>query len=782
MNTASPSLDSIRQSILTTLTTLNIYSLSLLITAVALAALYSTSTGKDLALFAYNCFLKPFGPSTIKAGDQQSALESFYKGQASIYDSTRKTLLKGRDTVLSLTVSHAAKSRDLVWIDYGGGTGWNIEKMNEFMPISNFKAVYLVDLSPSLCEVAKKRFVAKNWKNVHVVCIGAHDFDLPKNIAAKADIVTMSYSLSMIPAYYSLIDKISTMLSSDGIFAVVDFYVQNKATLTGATTTVGGEISRHVNWLSRTFWRLWFEFDRVYLDSSRRDYLEYKFGTVKSINMRNKTLGHIPYYIWLGCDKDYSSELTNRIDALATESPYLSPVNPTDIKEKQAAAAKSELILRSKGYEVAVINMERNLPYPSFFYQNEHWRIFYDFEKAQYNQFGDQYIYAFTWEDPREDIKILDFKPTDTVMAITSAGDNILSYAAMDKPPRRFHCVDLNPHQGHLLELKLAALKSLSYDDFWKIFGEGKHADFETLLVSKMSKYMSSHAFQFWIAEGKKTFDPSGYGLYDTGSTRWALRLARWLFKVCGVSEDVKRLCKAKTMEEQKAIWIKKIKPAMFNPIVCKLLVGNPVFLWKALGVPVNQTSMIEGGILKYVVDTIEPLISRDMISTENYFYYLCLMGCYSKTNCPDYLTKKGHFNLAKRKNALEGIRIHTDTIKDVVERLTPKTVNVAIVMDHMDWFSPGDTAARDEIRVLNRALCVGGRVMLRSSSKNPWYIKTYEKEGFKCHAAAVRESNTSIDRVNMYASTWVCTKQYDSFTPKATPVSSSLHIDKIEI
>lgn len=38
---------------------------------------------------------------------------------------------------------------------------------------------------------------------------------------------------------------------------------------------------------------------------------------------------------------------------------------------------------------------------------------------------------------------------------------------AISAHPRRIHCVDMNPCQGHLLELKLAAAFALSYDEFW---------------------------------------------------------------------------------------------------------------------------------------------------------------------------------------------------------------------------------------------------------------------------------------------------------------------------
>jgi betaine lipid synthase len=84
-----------------------------------------------------------------------------------------------------------------------------------------FSAVYLVDFSPSLCEVARKRFARLGWSNVKVVCEDARKFSLddyenhaqlapaptraPRSYFSQrrpehggADLVTMSYSLSMI--------------------------------------------------------------------------------------------------------------------------------------------------------------------------------------------------------------------------------------------------------------------------------------------------------------------------------------------------------------------------------------------------------------------------------------------------------------------------------------------------------------------------------------------------------------------------------------------------------
>ncbi|KAG7860306.1 hypothetical protein KL939_001792 [Ogataea angusta] len=715
--------------------------------ASALLSIYSKKF-RVVVQFCYHCFVKPFTPSSKIArstGAQQQALESFYQAQAKIYDMTRSTLLQGRETSLKLAASHLSKTSDLVWIDVGGGTGYNVEHMNSVLPLrKHFKAVYVVDLSPSLLEVAQQRFEAKGWKNVHCVLADACNFSVAN---LPADLITFSYSLSMIPTFHCAVDHVASMLHKNGVVCCVDFGVQTIATSVARVNTLGGMTNRHSPWVFRTFWRTWFEADRVFLDPARRDYLEYKFGTLKSLNLYNKKLGNIPYYIWLGCDKDRSPALLHRINALATESPYLAPQD------------ESVEIARSKGHEAALESQAKNLPYPSIYYQNDAYRVYYDELRPEYAQFSDQYIYAFTWEDPREDARILKLSSKDTVLAITSAGDNILAYAALPDPPRRIHGVDLNPCQGHLMELKLAAFKSLKREEVWKMFGLGKIEGFRELLVTKMAPHMSSNAFQYWYANGEKTFDVNGRGLYDTGFSKWALRMARYVFKICGVTSEVEDLCAATTIEEQKRIWDEDIKPTLFNPIVSKLLVGNPIFLWKALGVPANQAAMMGPSVVKYVTDTLDPVVSRSLISSDNYFYYLALMGRYSEQNCPDYLTRSAYKTFSAKNSPLDNTRLHTDYLNDVFARLTKKSLTVAVIMDHMDWFDPVGTEAEEEIAALDEALAPGGRVLLRSASTQPWYIKNFENRGYICEAAAMRESGLSIDRINMYASTWLCIK-----------------------
>ncbi|MBE3041405.1 class I SAM-dependent methyltransferase [Candidatus Bathyarchaeota archaeon] len=92
--------------------------------------------------------------------------------------------------------------------------------MSRFVDVPTFfSSVYLVDFSPSLCDVARKRFERLGWRNVTVVCEDARKFRLEdyeegqrpranspptygyfaptRSQSGGADLVTMSYSLSM---------------------------------------------------------------------------------------------------------------------------------------------------------------------------------------------------------------------------------------------------------------------------------------------------------------------------------------------------------------------------------------------------------------------------------------------------------------------------------------------------------------------------------------------------------------------------------------------------------
>ena len=85
----------------------------------------------------------------------------------------------------------------------------------------------------------------------------------------------------------------------------------------------------------------------------------------------------------------------------------------------------------------------------------------------------------------------------------------------------------------------------------------------------------------------------------------------------------------------------------------------------------------------------------------------------------------------------------------EVIARITPSTLSIAILMDSMDWFDPDPKhpAAKEQIRALNKVLRPGGRVLFRSAALRPWYVDIFEETGFRCDCVGRRDEGTCIDR-----------------------------------
>lgn len=660
--------------------------------------------------------------------------------------------------------------RKLVWVDIGGGTGWNIEQMNQYFPIAEFDQVYLIDLCEPLLEVARKRFARLGYTNVQALCQNAKDFTLPGLAdGEKVDLFTCSYSISMIPPFYAVLDRINDFLDpTTGVFGVADFYVSTGESTSDQSTLFGGSVMRQCHWFNAWFWRQWFALDHIELHPARRDYLEHKFGTIKCYNGRNRFvipyLVRIPYYIWLGVSRDRdTSQAVQAFEVEAGNHVAVPPSFPDVARarlDKAASASASDIAALKHGMA--------EWPVSSFHYQRRQWRLPYVDDR--FSDMFRTWIYGFTWEDPYVDMEHLELGPDDAILCITSAGDNALHYAATARP-RRIHAVDMNPCQGHLLELKLAGIASLEYDTFWQMFGEGKAPQFRALLDEHIAPYLSSHAYQFWRSNAA-SFDTA---FYFRGYSGHALRLAKAVFRLMRVHKDVQAMCQTTSLDEQKRIWDTKVRKAVINETLIRLVLSNPAFLWNALGVPTNQMNMFknEGSVEQFVIDTLDAVPSRALLSQENYHYRLCLMGNYSHDSCPLYLKKQAFKRLQENEcAALDAFRLHTDSIVSVLRGMQDASLTRAILMDHMDWFDPiapakalptldesrndDDKQVSDldrEVVELARVIVPGGYVFWRSAAKHPWYAQRFEAAGFRVAPIHLRETGRPIDNVNMYAS-----------------------------
>jgi S-adenosylmethionine-diacylgycerolhomoserine-N-methlytransferase len=167
--------------------------------------------------------------------------------------------------------------QDAVWIDFGAGTGETAEFLRDRLP--QISALYLVDLCPSLLAVAEERVTRNDWNNVWVVSADATTFEPPE---VFADVVTFSYSLTMIPDWYLALEQALSLLKPGGLIGIVDYYVSRKYPHAGR---------RRHRWATRSLWPLWFAFDNVQLSPDHLPALESHFETLAL----SEETGRVPY-------------------------------------------------------------------------------------------------------------------------------------------------------------------------------------------------------------------------------------------------------------------------------------------------------------------------------------------------------------------------------------------------------------------------------------------------------------------------------------------------------
>jgi len=221
----------------------------------------------------------------VRGRTHVARLESFYGGQAEAYDSFRQRLLPGREELVRLL--------DLpeggVWIDLGGGTGANLEFAGD--RLARLARVHLVDLCSPLLEIAAQRIKKNGWTNVATVAADATSFD-PCELA---DVVTFSYSLTMIPDWFAAIDRALALLKPGGMIGVVDFHVSRKHVEPGR--------ARH-GWLTRSLLPLWFGHDNVFLSADHLGYLQHRFRPMALIEKWTRIpylpFVRAPYYLFIG--------------------------------------------------------------------------------------------------------------------------------------------------------------------------------------------------------------------------------------------------------------------------------------------------------------------------------------------------------------------------------------------------------------------------------------------------------------------------------------------------
>ena len=221
------------------------------------------------------------------ATSHRDLMEQVYARQAQIYDHTRDGILHDRQALLDALPF----AKDLIWADIGAGTGQSIERIG--VRAHELKHTYLFDVCPSLLDEARKRKKRHSWKQVSIVEV---DIAATKPaIHLQVDILSFSYSLSMMGNWRQALDHAYQMMKPGAVIGVVDFYLPRRS------SGFAGMLKYLV---AKYFWRNWFAVAHVHLDRERLAYLREKFAGI-SLEEKTARISYLPvlpcpYFIFIG--------------------------------------------------------------------------------------------------------------------------------------------------------------------------------------------------------------------------------------------------------------------------------------------------------------------------------------------------------------------------------------------------------------------------------------------------------------------------------------------------
>jgi len=331
-------------------------------------------------------------------------------------------------------------------------------------------------------------------------------------------------------------------------------------------------------------------------------------------------------------------------------------------------------------------------------------------------------IFNCAWEDPALDLEVMKLKKDhDNIVVITSAGCNILNYAV--HAPNHIYSIDRNPCQNALLELKIAAIKTLDYDTFWKLFGEGRLENFSTKYFPLLKDQMSIPSQTYW-SQKAHYFDGKGlrnsfYYRGCSGLLAWVLIRVYWGM-IPGVIPTLKSMFEAKTLEEQRRLY-KEIDHKIWSPLF-ERVVSSRIFLAFMNGVPKPQQQLLEkeGGVAVFLRKVVQWLMNDNLLR-DNYFYKVYIEGSYSKDCCPEYLKEE---NFYKLKNGLvDRISVHTTTITEFLNQHPAKDITRYVLLDHMDWLAESPEILQEEWQALIDHASDDVKFLWRSASQKAQFV-----------------------------------------------------------
>jgi S-adenosylmethionine-diacylglycerol 3-amino-3-carboxypropyl transferase len=310
-------------------------------------------------------------------------------------------------------------------------------------------------------------------------------------------------------------------------------------------------------------------------------------------------------------------------------------------------------------------------------------------------------LYSTSDEDNTSELRALNITPEDEVISVTGSGCRTLSLLTQN--PRSVVSVDYSPGQNYLLELKLAAIRTFSYDELLQFFGVDECTTRWTMFESLQEKISPEAAAYF-----RRHRPAIERGVLFSGRhERFYVRVVAPMIHLL-YGRQLKKIYSCSSIEDQERIYREEIDGKLW-----RWLIRNG-FSERTLRMILNDDKYhIEihvPSIGDYMLDRLNHTFSHHL-ARDNHWISFMLNGKYpSRTSLPHFLLQENY-----------------EAIRRATTKLTPVTGNLIDYLKTLpdgsvDKFSLSDVTScinKEEFNRLldevNRTGRTGGRLCYRN-------------------------------------------------------------------
>ena len=324
-------------------------------------------------------------------------------------------------------------------------------------------------------------------------------------------------------------------------------------------------------------------------------------------------------------------------------------------------------------------------------------------------------VYPQIWEDPEVDLKALELKDGEHVVAIASGGCNLLNM--LTAADVRISALDLSKAHIALNRLKHAAIRGFdTHEDFFNFFGHANRPENTAKYFQAIAPHLDTASRDYWErrAPFKRRIEAFNDNFYTKGVLGRFIGVSHFLARLLGV--DPREILRAENKEQQAEIFDATMGRLLKKPMVRKAL-QSPLSLY-GLGIPAAQFQKLQGEApaMAHVLHDRLRRLACDFDLSSNYFAWQAFGRCYDTAQSvaiPRYLQRHHYQHLRDR---VDNVAIYRKIATSFLKEQAVASVDGYVLLDAQDWM---DDQQLNALWVeINRTATPTARVIFRTAGE----------------------------------------------------------------